>query len=321
MEIRKIGYVAAFFTIVIGIVLFLITTGKIEIDTSEMMLGQSSFALFSISGVLIFFGFCLLTNMEHQIVAIVDIIMAFLYAGIVVLFMIMPPEDAKNNYKIILWGSIAAGALVAATVPFLVRTQSKFHRYFKYGVTGIILITTFLGIGLINSLQKVKDFSDLEAIQKNSQMVEYGVLASVLGILCNPMIAYASSDGLGGGGSSSSTKLVPKNAATDPNMSDGVNPNQGINYGEMPVPEGVVANPSPEVASPVPEPVAPETPVVPVTPSVPVSPEVSPIPTTTPVAAPVAEPAVAPAPVSGASINANEVAPELQFLLNNNNNK
>ena len=102
METKKIGYVAAIFTIISSIIIYLILIDKIKIDTSQMLLGSTGFVLFVFSAVLLFFGFSLLTNMEHTILAIIDIVVAFLYAGVIILFMVVNKEDALNFYKILL---------------------------------------------------------------------------------------------------------------------------------------------------------------------------------------------------------------------------
>lgn len=331
METKKIGYVAAIFTVISSIIIFLILINKIKIDTSQMLLGTTSFTLFVFSGILLFFGFSLLTNMEHTILAIIDIIVAFLYAGVIILFMVVNKEDALNFYKILIYSTEAIGTIIFLTIPFLVRTQSNLHRYFKYGIVVVIAITSFLSISVINSYIKILDSKDssmlttysekqmkeMEALQNKTKIVAYGGLASFIGILCNPMIAYASSDGLGGGGSSKTPKLVSQNVATDPTMANGINQNQGINYGDMPVPEGVVAN-QPIVDSP------------PITESLnQIQENISSQPLDQVYPSPVVEeqntnqPSVqeGQAPNQSANLNASDVAPELQFLLNNNEKK
>ena len=354
MDIKKVGYITAGLTVIISIVIALIITGKIDVDTSKMLLGDITFIYFAIPAVLLFFSFVLLANMEHQIVAIIDVAIALLYSVFLILLLIISKEDAQNLSSIFSFINTFIFGFIAANIPFSIRTQSKLHRYLKYGIVMLIVITTFLLIGVNNSINKAKNLKDLEAIQKNSEVATVMAYISFIGIICNPMIAYASSDGLGGGGSSSSPKLVPRNVATDPNMSTGINPNTGINYGDMPVPNGVVANnptavpvqdmnvppgfstpqvPTPQVA---PIPVQNNVPVPPVTdqllgataapvmnsnPALNSTPEV--LNTNNSVPAPVtpAPSAQLPQnPTPTVSMTASEVAPELQFLLNNNNN-
>ena len=155
METKKIGYVAAIFTIISSIIIYLILIDKIKIDTSQMLLGSTGFVLFVFSAVLLFFGFSLLTNMEHTILAIIDIVVAFLYAGVIILFMVVNKEDALNFYKILIYSTEAIGTIIFLTIPFLVRTQSNLHRYFKYGIVVVIAITSFLSISVINSYIKI----------------------------------------------------------------------------------------------------------------------------------------------------------------------
>ena len=50
METKKIGYVAAIFTIISSIIIYLILIDKIKIDTSQMLLGSTGFVLFVFSG-------------------------------------------------------------------------------------------------------------------------------------------------------------------------------------------------------------------------------------------------------------------------------
>ena len=331
METKKIGYVAAIFTIISSIIIYLILIDKIKIDTSQMLLGSTGFVLFVFSAVLLFFGFSLLTNMEHTILAIIDIVVAFLYAGVIILFMVVNKEDALNFYKILIYSTEAIGTIIFLTIPFLVRTQSNLHRYFKYGIVVVIAITSFLGIGVINSYIKILDSKDssmlttyseklmkeMEALQNKTKIVAYGGLASFIGILCNPMIAYASSDGLGGGGSSKTPKLVSQNVATDPTMGDGVNQNQGINYGDMPVPEGVVANQPIVDSPPITEPLSQTQENISSQPLDQVYP--SPVVEEQNTNQPLVQEEQA--PNQSANLNASDVAPELQFLLNNNEKK
>ena len=43
MDIKKVGYITAGLTVIISIVIALIITGKIDVDTSKMLLGDITF--------------------------------------------------------------------------------------------------------------------------------------------------------------------------------------------------------------------------------------------------------------------------------------
>ena len=352
MELKKIGYVTTALTIILGIVFALILAGKIKIDYSNMLLKDTTLLLFSIPAFLIFFSFCLLVNMEHTVLSIADLVMAFIYTGIIILFMIVNAENTKDFTKLLIWSSFFAGALCALNIPFLIRTQSNLHRYFKYFVALLIFITCCLSMTIITNLVKLYsgttiDYKVLKKKKKNYEIAKYGAYASFIGVLCIPMIGYASSDGLGGGAKNNTPKLVPRNIATDPNMSTNINPNAGINYGNMPVPDGVVANNQVAVSTaPVPTDSTQNTVPGGATQTISSVPEVAGAPqvdissqslnavdqsgatTQNPIAAPIAQPTpveTIPVPTNpvnqAANITANNVAPELQFLLNNNNDK
>ena len=341
MEIKKIGYVTTVLTIAIGVVLFLIMNNTIKIDTSGSLLGSTAFIMFLVPAVLIFFAFWLLTNMEHHVIAIIDIVLGVLYAGMIILFIVMPKEDAESISKFLIYGSEAAGVLALLNIPFLVRTQSKLHRYFKYLLVLLLGVTSFFGISVVNTYLDIIESGEisfftnvsekaqkkLADIQNKSEIAVYVGFASFLGIICNPMLGYASGDGLGGGGSSSNTpKLVPRNTATDPNMNTGINPNEGINYGDMPIPEGVVAN-NPTAMPPVGSTILEAPGITPVEQNVVINPvpAAQPVPNANSVVEalnvpnPVPAPAPAVAPVPDQNINMNGVSPENPNVVNNNN--
>ena len=292
MDIKKSGYISAILTTIIGIIVFLILEGVIKLDNTSSLINTEIIIMLAIPALLLYFAFSIFSNMEHKIIAAIDTGVAIIFGGILLILLLLKVDDKSLVSNIINYGSYISGSLCIITIPFLTRTQSTLHKYYKYFVTLLILIAILLAFGTINSLKKVQNLEDLESIKNNYAFIKYVAFASFIGIICNPMIGYASSDGLGGGGEDNSPKLVPNNPTN--------NPNEGINYGPMPVPEGVVANNPNENQSidsiPInqiePENILPEG---------------------------------APEPVqditSNTNITANEVAPELQFLLNNNDKK
>ena len=290
MEMKKAGYISAALVVIMGTIIFLIYMGRINVLSVDASATKSLLVLFSIPAILLFFAFCLLSNVEHKIIAYVDIGTAIIYT-IALSFIIVSFKDSTENgyYNILSIMTTIAATICATTIPFLIRTQSKIHRYYKFIAALIILITCLLSLSTINSLTNINSLNDLATLQNKIKIIEYGVFISFIGIICNPMIGYASSDGLGGGGEEKSPKLIPNNAVS--------NPAAPLNYDNVSPVETATAINTPEgeiVSMPV-QTISPNTPSEP------------------------SQNLVESQPAS--NLNVDDVAPELQFLLNNNDKK
>ena len=260
-------------------------------------------------------GYYQLNNIEHVVVSILFFLIAALSTVAIAVNAIMPSSNEFITKIYSTQLSINTYSFIIL-YPFLIRTQSKTHRAFKYLNFLFILVAAIILYILNNGSNQ--SINSLELLIK---VEVYVVIIAVALSAANPIIGYGTCDGLGGGSKSSSMpKLVPVNQATNPNLAGPNTITTGINYGNNPVPNGVVATPNPiapaPVITPVAEPVAPvvSTPVE-QTPSV--EPQIIPETLDTPVESLAPAPTAVEQPAPPQTLTAEEVAPELQFLINN----
>ena len=260
-------------------------------------------------------GCWMISNDEHVIFAYADFVVAIMYIIFAIGICFIPTETYRELLDVIIYVHMAVNLFLILNLPLLIRTQSQLHKSIKLVTELLIVLLVIVALTSKNSSSLLLGFSSTD-----NNLLKYGLLVVECLLIANPMIAIVSSDGLGGA-KSKTPKLVARNQATDPNMAHtSTIQTEGINYGGMPVPDGVVANQnfnaipnnnldqyvSPEVANTTSESVA-------VTNTQPVAQEV----VETPV---VNEPVVAnpTQPVPTNTMNSDDVAAELQSLTNNN---
>lgn len=332
MENKNIG--------IIGIVLLVIylVFSILDMNNALSFLPESfSMGEILISMLLVGAGCWLLSNDEHVIFAYADFVIAILFIIFCIGITFIPAETILELAKVIVYIYGTVVFILILNIPLLVRTQSQAHRALKY-VTVLFMVLLVILMLTSGGLDSVLTSSILgnSLVDGQSTLIKYGFVVIEGLLLANPMVAVATSDGLGGG-RSKTPKLVARNQATDPNMAHQTTiEGGGINYGGMPVPDGVVANnntdviPNDNLAQNITQPVetldAPVAPAPAATPEVapapvaePVTPQPVPTPIAAPAAAPVATPEAAPATsVPTNVINSDDVAASLQALINNN---
>ena len=297
-------------------------------DALEFLPSFLSIETISISLLLVGAGCWLLSNDEHVIFAYVDFVVAILFIIFCIGISFIPEENILELVKVIAYVFLGVIFILLLNVPLLVRTQSQIHRAIKYFT--ILLMVAFVILNLSSSSLSLlggTSLTDMSFINSGKGISRYILVLIEVLLIANPMVAVATSDGLGGG-KSKTPKLVARNQATDPNMAhNSTIQTEGINYGGMPVPDGVVANqnfnaiPNDNLNQYVsPEIVTTPTENVVVTDSQPVTQETlepTPVAEPTPV---VSEQVVTPStqPIPTNSMNSDDVAAELQSLTNNN---
>ena len=192
MESRKIGYIATIMTIIIGVIVILMLNGVIDFGISSSYFTKSILEAFAIPAGILACAFVLLANEEHVLLTGLDVLVAVVYFLVLIVMLFLSQVEYINFYSIYIYIYYAAVLVLALNFPFIIRTQSHIHSIYKYGLAFVIGVTAILSIvfprNVIYSYYKEKE---------KINIVKYGEYLSILGIICNPMIAYASADGRG----------------------------------------------------------------------------------------------------------------------------
>ncbi len=282
---KKFGFVGLG---IIGIWLVDIFISRDSISSSILYGGTSSLINLLLPMISIALAYHLLNDEEHQLSAYIIFGISFLTT--IIIFFNSLLKDNEFIEKVLNFQSTINTYALFIISPFAFRSQSDFHSKYKkglaIGITAIIILSKILTMAT-SSVKTVEDYKRFSSI---SEILIYSVVIVVGLSIANPIVGYTFSDGVGG-----SPRKMPKlvTVPTIPDNMANMTINQGINYGNMPVPDGVVAStPMTQPQPPVPEPVVETLDAQPVVPA----PEASPAP----------------------SIDASEVAPELQFIIDNN---
>ena len=243
MTTRRIGYVGLGVCALALILCLANIFGGTNLDFLSVL--QDKLIYLGISVAFMFVAFWLILQREHLITGYINLGLAAIYLIIFLISFLAAGDTLTklNEFTSKMLNITAIMFLISA--PFLVKTASNFHKNYKYVSVGLLVLFVII----IVLIQKSYTYTGYYNGNINYEGIIFKVrLVAVLEILCafiivaNPIIGCVTADGSESVVRRNVPKMVPINAGTNPTM-PGVNTIQeGINYGDLPVPDGVVAS-------------------------------------------------------------------------------
>ena len=289
---KKFGFVGLGIILIWVISIFLndeitginLLTGGIT-NTAEMVLPIATLAL----------AYHILSDEEHKICSYILLTVAFISTIFILLNSLI--KDNELLLKISSYQTAINIVILCISSPFAFRSKSAFHAKFKIFLAVFIALIFILSFSITFISGHIETRSGLKFIFNLLSLIAKCQIIAVALSFANPIIAYTTSNG-----SHKMPKLVPVPTVVENPATPTIT--QGINYGNLPVPEGVVASTNPVVT--------PQ--VIPTTPISEAPIETPPVPSTQVVADNIEtlEPLQESTPTS---LNVEDVAPALQFII------
>ncbi len=246
MDNRKIGYVGLGLLGLFGIFYFVCS------HMENAYLASTLLSTLGYTIILVCASFWLMINGEHEVVPFIDIVVALGFLGISIIKLLLSSKDIVNMLWLFNFNQNFTTMIMFINVPLLINSQSHIHKIYKNVLVFVIIVVCLVTFINSASLRRIADsataenFTDvqsrLESYKKKTEFIETLTYITAFAVILSPAIGLATSDGIGFSTGGVLPSLVPRNIATDPNMVPNNSISNSINYGNLPVPDGVVAN-------------------------------------------------------------------------------